>query len=120
MSETNHAKTPNTVVEERRRELVVQFLAELLQRTGTPTHQEDFQAALQAYCDSLRPWLEPKDGPPQPRAVFSLLEEYAMDATGENVTVVLSPGGEAFFRAWLRRNKMWSDAGLNTVHAWSN
>jgi len=51
--------------------------------------------------------------------VFSLLEKYTMDATGDTVTVVLSPEGEAFFRAWLRRNKMWSDAGLHTVHAWS-
>jgi hypothetical protein len=43
-----------------------------------------------------------------------------MDATGDNVTVVFSPEGKAFFRAWLRRNKMWSDAGLHTMHAWSN
>ena len=106
--------------EERRRDLVVQFLAELLQRTGTPTQQEHFQATLQAYCDSLRPWLEPSDGPLQPRAVFSLLEEYTMDTIGDNVTVVLSPEGEACFRAWLRRNKMWRDAGLHPVHAWSN
>jgi hypothetical protein len=120
MSKTNQTNTPNTVGEERRRELVVQFLAELFQQTGAPAQQEHFQAALQTYCDSLRPWLEPQDGPSQPRAVFSVLEEYTMDATGDNVTVVLSPEGDALFRAWLRRTKTWSDAGLNTVHAWSN
>lgn len=120
MSKTNQTNTPNTVGEERYRELVVQFLAELFQQTGAPAQQEHFQAALQTYCDSLRPWLEPQDGPSQLRAVFSVLEEYTMDATGDHVTVVLSPEGDALFRAWLRRTKTWSDAGLNTVHAWSN
>src|ERR1051325_2665300 len=120
MSKMNHGNTPYTVIEERRRELVVQFLAELLQRTGTTAQQERFQSSLQAYCDSLRPWLEPSDGPLQPRSAFSLVEEYTMDATGDNVTVVFSPEGEAFFRAWVRRNKIWSDAGLHTMHAWSN
>lgn len=119
----SHAKNPNLPFpfhEEVRRDLVVQFLAELFQQTGAPAQQEHFQAALQTYCDSLRPWLEPQDGPSQPRAVFSVLEEYTIDATGDNVTVVLSPEGDALFRAWLRRTKTWSDAGLNTVHAWSN
>jgi hypothetical protein len=120
MSKTNQTNTPNTVGEERCRDLMVQFLAELFQQTGAPAQQEHFQSALQTYCDNLRPWLESQDGPSQPRAVFSILEEYTIDATGDNVTVVLSPEGDALFRAWLRRNKTWSDAGLNTVHAWSN
>ena len=42
------------------------------------------------------------------------------DATGESIAVVLSLEAEAFFRAWLRRNKIWSDTGLNTAQAWSN
>src|ERR1041384_6094681 len=91
--------------EKHHHELVVQFLAELLKRTEKTTQQERFQAALQAYCDSLRPWLEPSDGPLQPRPVFSLVEEYKMDETGDNVTIVFSPEGEAFFRAWLARHK---------------
>lgn len=102
------------------REYVIQFLAEAMQMTGSPENQEAFQKALQAYCDGLRPWVEPNDCPPNPRDTFSLLEECSFDATGENVTVVLSPEAEAFFRAWLRRNKIASDAGLNTAHAWSN
>ena len=120
MSDSKNLDSQFLSLEKQHCELVVQFLAELLQRTGTTHQQERFQAALQTYCDSLRPWLEPSDGPLQPRPVFSSVEEYKMDETGDNVTIVFSPEGEAFFRAWLRRNKMGSDAGLHTVHAWSN
>lgn len=120
MEKTNHSNSLHPIAQARHRELIIQFLAELFQHTGTATEQEHFQAALQAYCDSLHPWLEPHDGPAQPRAVFSVLEEYTVDATGENITVVLSPEGEALFHAWLRRNKIWSDAGLNNRYAWSN
>lgn len=91
-----------------------------MQVTGSPENHDDFQAALQRYCDSLYPWLEPGDGPPMPRAVFSLLENCTFNETGENIMVVLSPEAAALFRAWLRRNKIWSDAGLNTAHAWVN
>jgi hypothetical protein len=107
-------------MEELNRQFVVQFLAEIMQMTGTSNPQEAFQASLQAYVDSLRPWLEPTDGPPNPRAVFSLLENCEFDQTGEYISVVLSPEAEALFRAWLRRNKIWDDAGLYTAHAWSN
>ena len=120
MSKAKHPNVPLPVAEEHRRDLVVRFLAELMQMTGTPENQDDFQAALQTYCDALRPWLEPGDGPPNPRAVFSLLDDCSFDATGENITVVLSPEAEALFRAWLRRNKILNDAGLNTAHAWLN
>ena len=120
MSKVNSPSIPLPLAAELRRELIVRFLAELLQVTGSPDTQEDFQAALQTYCDNLRPWLQPGDGPPNPRAIFSLLEECSFDETGENITVVLSPEAEALFRAWLRRNKIWSDTGLNTAHAWLN
>lgn len=120
MAKANHPSIPLPIAEELRRDLIVRFLAELMPITGSPKKQEDFQAALQRYCDSLHPWLEPGDGPPNPRAVFSLLEDCTFDETGENITVVLSPEAEALFRAWLRRNKIWSDAGLNTAHAWLN
>ena len=51
------------------------------------------------------------------RARSSLLEDFSFDATGEEVSVVLSPEADALFKAWLRRNKIWSDAGLNSAHA---
>ena len=120
MPQTKFANLPLHVAEELRHDLVVRFLAELMQITGCPSNQEAFQAGLQKYCDDLRHWMEPSDGPPNPRAVFSLLEDFSFDATGEEVAVVLSPEAEALFKAWLRRNKIWSNAGLNTAHAWSN
>ena len=111
--------TPS-LLSDHRTEQVVQFLAELMRTTMEHQAQAAFQQALQTYCDSLRPWLEPRDGPPNPRAIFSLLEGCTFDETGDNVTVVLSPEAEALFRAWLRRNQLASVAGLNTAHAWSN
>jgi len=99
---------------------MVRFLADLMEVTGDPKNQDDFQVSLQTYCDSLQPWRAPDDGPPNPRAVFSLLENYTFDETGEDMTVVLSPEAEALFRAWLRRHKVWSEAGLDTAHAWLN
>jgi hypothetical protein len=106
--------------EELHRDYVVQFLAEIMQVTGLPSDQETFQHALQTYVDGLLPWLDPKDGPPAPRGQFTLIEKFEFEDAGENVAVVLSPEAEALFCAWLRRNKIASDAGLNTAHAWSN
>ena len=120
MPNTKHSHMPLPISEELRRELIVRFLAELMQITGTPHDQEAFQRSMQTYVDGLQPWLEPRDSPPSPRAVFSLLEDFSFDTTGEEVSVVLSPEAEALFKAWLRRNKIWSDAGLNTAHAWLN
>lgn len=115
-----HALVPLPIAEELRRDLIVRFLAELMRVAGNPKNHTDFRAALQIYCDGLQPWLDAGDGPADPRAVFSLLEDCSFDEKGEHVTVVLSPEAEALFRAWLRRHKIWSDAGLNTAHAWLN
>ena len=104
--------------EERHRELVMHFLAEIMRATGTPKDQEVFQQSLQRFVNGLRPWLAPGDGPATPRALFTLFEQSAFDETTDNITVVLSPEAEALFRAWLRRNKIASVAGLNTAHAW--
>jgi len=120
MSKAQHSTVPAPVAEELSHEYVVQFLAELIQVTGSADNQEDFQAALQVYCDELRPWLESSDGPPNPRAVFSLFDSCSFDETGGHMSVVLSPEAQALFRAWLRRHKICSDAGLHTAHAWTN
>jgi hypothetical protein len=120
MSQAKPSNAPTPEAAELRREYVMRFLAELMQVTGMPERQEDFQAALQSYCDHLKPWLEPSDGPSNPRAVFSLLEHCEFDDKGEQISVVLSPEAEALFRAWLRRNKILHAGGFNTAHAWSN
>jgi len=101
-------------------ELVVQFLADLMQATMENQNQAAFQRTLQTYCDSLRPWLAPSDGPLNPRPIFSLLKGCTFDETGAQITVVLSPEAEALFRAWLRRNKVLNAGGFNTMHSWSN
>jgi glucan biosynthesis protein len=87
-----------------RTELGVQFLAELMQATMEHQDQSAFQQAQQTYCENLRPWLEPSDGPPNPRAIFSLLEVCTFDETRDNVTMELSPEAEALCHAWLRRH----------------
>jgi len=91
-----------------------------MQATSTPKDQEAFQRSLQTFVDGLRPWLEPHDSPTNPRTLFTLIERFAFDMTNDNITIVLSPEAEALFRAWVRRNKSASDAGLNSTQAWSN
>ena len=120
MIRSNNKAQSFAFLEESLQELILQFLAELMRATANVKNQDTFQQVLQTYCDDLRPWLEQSDYPPNPRAVFSLLDNYTIDAMGENITVVLSPEADAFFCAWLRRNKVLSEGGLNTAHAWSN
>ena len=120
MSQAKPSNVPTPEAEEIRRESVMLFLAELMLVASMPDKQADFQAALQTYCDRLRPWLDPGDGPPQPRAVYSILEHCEFDESGEQISVVLSPEAEALFRAWLRRNKILNEGGFNTAHAWCN
>src|SRR5215813_12725261 len=91
------------------RALFLEFLAELLNATSTTDTTEAFQRVVQTFCDDLRPWLTPTDVPPEPRAVFSLLDECCIDDITDVTTVQLSPEGEAFFRAWVRRQAVLMD-----------
>ena len=120
MADTKLPHRPLPFSKERHPELVMQFLAQIMRATGAPSDQESFQRSLQTFVDGLRPWLESQDGPTNPRALFNEGEQCAFDETNDNITVVLSPEAEALFRAWLRRNKIASDAGLNTAYVWSN
>jgi hypothetical protein len=63
MSQAKPSNVPTPEAAELRREYVMLFLAELMLVTGTSDKQADFQAALQTYCNRLRPWLDPGDGP---------------------------------------------------------
>jgi hypothetical protein len=101
-------------------DLITQFLAELMLATQDEPTQEAFQRATQAYCDSLRPWMEPEDCPTPPRALFSLFEDYALGDEADQIAVRLSPEGYAFFRAWLRRQSELVRAGAYPHKGWSN
>src|SRR5262245_31403515 len=105
------AKDPFSVVY---RDLVLQFLAELLSATYAAATPETFQSTFQAYFDELRPWLLPADVPSTPRPVFPLFDEFTMDETSDVTSVRLSPEGEAFFRAWVRRQAVLAETGLTT------
>jgi len=95
-------------------ELLLEFLAELFQATGAET-PETFQRAVQTFCDALRPWLTPADVLSAPRAVFSLFADCTIDEETVLTTIQLSPEGEAFFRAWVRRRAVLTDATAHTA-----
>jgi hypothetical protein len=93
------------------RTLLLEFLAELLNATHTADTPNAFHHAVQTFCEELRPWLTPGDGPPEPRAFFSLLTEGTLEEATDMMTVQLSPEGEAFFRAWVRRQAVQTETG---------
>jgi len=85
------------------RELLLLFLADLLTATDAAATPEAFERAVQAYSEDLRPWMCPADAPSTPRAAFPLFADCTMHEDTEVTAVRLSPEGEAFFRAWVRR-----------------
>jgi hypothetical protein len=89
-------------------ELVLEFMAELMAVTQGATTDTAFQRALQGYVEELRPWLTEQDAPRAPRPAFSLFTACEVTENGETVNVVLSPEGEAVFRAWVRRQAVIS------------
>jgi hypothetical protein len=93
-------------------DLFLQFLAEVM--AATTSSGQALPRALQAYLEDLRPWVQPEDAPPNPRAVFPLFAEYALNEETDVITVRLSPEGEAFFRAWVRRHAILVEAGSQT------
>lgn len=96
------------------RELLLEFLAELLNATYTLEKPDAFQRAVQTFCDELHPWLTPEDIPTEPRAVFSLFADCTLNKETDLSTVELSPEGEAFFRAWVRRQAVLANAAVHT------
>src|SRR5262249_25671537 len=91
--------------------LLLDFLAELLTVTGTTNTPDAFQRVVQTFCDDLRPWLTAIDMPAEPRAIFSLFDECNINDVTDTATVQLSPEGEAFFRAWVRRRAVLTETG---------
>ena len=93
------------------RELLLEFLAELFNATRRMDTPGAFQRVVQTFCDELRPWLTPMDVPPELRAVFSLFEDCSIDEDTDITTVLLSPEGKAFFRAWVGRQAVQTETG---------
>ena len=99
-------------------ELMVEFMAELMTVTQGATTNTAFQRALQGYVEELQPWLNEHDVPRTPRPAFSLFTSCEVTENGETVNVVLSPEGEAVFRAWVRRQAVISATERSQDSGW--
>ena len=91
-----------SIVDKWSQEMLTEFLAELLDRASDESSEHMFQKKVQAFCDELRPWIDPSIIT-HPRAVFTLFDDLRFFDDGDTGLVKLSPEGYAFFHAWLRR-----------------
>lgn len=97
------------------RELLLEFLAELFTATCTSETPAAFQRAVQTFCEELHPWLTPADVPSAPRVVFALFADCTINEETDLTTVRLSPEGEAFSQAWVRRHAVLTEAAGHTA-----
>ena len=84
-------------------ELALEFVVELMQVTQEATSPTAFQQALQGYVDELRPWLQDREVPIAAHETFSLFVPCEDRESDDVLSVHFTPGGEALFRAWVRR-----------------
>ena len=84
-------------------ELALEFVVELMQVTQGASTATAFQQALQGYVDELRPWLQEREVPHTARGTFSLFVPCEDRESDDVLSVHFTPGGEALFRAWVRR-----------------
>ena len=84
-------------------DLALEFVVELMQVTQGASSPTTFQQALQGYVDELRPWLQHREVPHTARGTFSLLVPCEDGESDDDLSVHFTPGGEALFRAWIRR-----------------
>ena len=84
-------------------DLALEFVIELMQVTQVAANPTAFQQALQGYVDDLRPWLQDRDVPHTARGTFSLFVPCEDRESDDDLSVHFTPGGEALFRAWVRR-----------------
>ena len=82
--------------------LACRFMAELLNRTMDIVDDVAYQCEVHAFLDTLKPWVHPGDCP-EPHAKFTVFSRIEVDHMTERMSVVFTPEGLAFFRAWLRR-----------------
>ena len=91
-----------STVDKWNKELLTEFLAELLDRTSDEPSEHMFQRKVQAFCDELRPWIDPSIIA-HSRARFTLFDDLRFLDDGDTGVVKLSSEGHALFHAWLRR-----------------
>ena len=89
-----------------RRELAYPCIGEVCKRTLDAPTEAAHRRALHTCLDELSAWISPSDLPTLWRQPFPLFDachcEPHRDSDDETVWIVLSPGGDALFRAWLR------------------
>jgi hypothetical protein len=66
------------------------------------TDEVAYQRHLQSFLDRLKPWLYPGDCP-EPCPAFTVFSRIEIDDETETLSLIFTPEGLAFFRAWLRR-----------------
>ena|SRR5215813_15436087 len=79
------------------RELLLEFLAELLTATYTSETSDAFQRAVQTFCNELGPWFAPEDAPTDLRTMFSLFDNCTINEETDLATVQLSLQGRRAF-----------------------
>ena len=57
-------------------DLAIQFVGELCQCTRVAPTEEAHREALQAFCNTLFPWIDPAEVPHPPHALCTLVKEY--------------------------------------------
>jgi hypothetical protein len=85
--------------------LACRFMADLLGRTMGIVDDDAYRREVQAFCNELKPWVQPGDCP-NPRPEFTVFSRIDMDEkndTIDTISVSFTPEGLAFFRVWLRR-----------------
>jgi hypothetical protein len=82
--------------------LACRFMADLLKRTMGIVDDDAYRREVQAFCNELKPWVQPGDCP-HPRPEFTVFSRIDMDDKNDTISVSFTPEGLAFFRAWLRR-----------------
>ena len=95
-------------------DLVLEFLADLMTKTIDAVTPEAFQHAVQSYCDELSPWITLTDASTHFPTIFSLFEDCTINDARDVTMLQLSPEGEAFFRAWVRRQAVLTAAEQRT------
>jgi len=82
-------------------DLAIQCVGELVKCTRDAPTEEAHREALHAFCNALLPWIDPSEVPHPPHALCTLVKEYHIDQHGL-AWIILTQGGLALFRAWLR------------------